>query len=115
MCQIFRQLFILKKKALASDSIFKVKSKNVYVLRIVDIIGITRVLILINGKLISKNKLNQVLILVDTNKGKKNISQFKDFQLNNSNNLDNYWLAGFSDYDASFQVQIVKRSTRPKP
>jgi LAGLIDADG endonuclease len=43
------------------------------------------------------------------------LSHFKDFKLNTSKNLDNYWLTGFSDADACFQIKIVNRSTRPKP
>ena len=32
-----------------------------------------------------------------------------------SNNFNNHWLTGFSDADASFQIKIIKRVTRPKP
>jgi hypothetical protein len=92
-----------------------VKGKNAYILKIGRIIGYAKVLNWINGKLRNPNKLNQVLKLLDTNKDKKNLSEFKDFKLNISNNLDNYWLAGFSDADASFQIKIVTRNTRPKP
>jgi hypothetical protein len=32
-----------------------------------------------------------------------------------SDSLDNFWLAGFSDADASFQVKIIKRKIRLRP
>jgi hypothetical protein len=35
--------------------------------------------------------------------------------MDSSKNLDNHWLAGFSDADASFQIKIIKRITRNKP
>jgi hypothetical protein len=55
-------------------------------------------------KIRNQNKLNQVFRLLETNKGKRHLSKFQDFKLNISNNLDNYWLSGFSDADASFQI-----------
>jgi LAGLIDADG endonuclease len=107
-------LAIYLKNLLGSGTIRKIKDKNAYVLRISEVRGITRVLNLINGKIRNPNKLDQILRLLETNKGKKHFSEFVNFRLNTSNNLDNYWLAGFSDADASFQVKIVKRSTRSK-
>jgi LAGLIDADG endonuclease len=71
---------------------------------------------LINGKLRTEHRFNQVLnnILSHT--------RYKDLNLNftmvdqaKSNNFDNHWLAGFSDADASFQIKIIKRITRNKP
>ena len=35
--------------------------------------------------------------------------------MNNSKDLDNHWLAGFSDADSSFQIKIITRDIRPKP
>jgi hypothetical protein len=58
--------------------------------------------------------LNQILRLLETNKGKTYFSEFKDFKLNTSNNLDNYWLSGFSDADASFQIKILNRRIKNK-
>lgn len=75
--------------------------------------GILKVLNLINGKLRTKNKFNQVLnnVLVHTRYAKE---QF-EFQINDSNSLDNHWIAGFSDADASFQIKIINKSNRLKP
>jgi LAGLIDADG endonuclease len=35
--------------------------------------------------------------------------------LNNNNDFHNYWLAGFSDADASFQIKIINKPNRNKP
>lgn len=34
---------------------------------------------------------------------------------NNSNDLDNYWISGFAEGDASFQIKVVNRANRIKP
>jgi|SRR5215217_739018 hypothetical protein len=74
------------------------------------------VLNLINGKLRTEHRFNQVLNNILSH------SRYKDLNLNftfvgeaDSNNFDNHWLAGFSDADASFQIKIIKRITRNKP
>jgi len=107
-------LAIYLTKVLGFGSIYKVKDKNAYDLRINSIIGFIKILKLINGKLRNPKKLNQILRLIETNKGKTYFSEFKDFKLNTSNNLDNYWLAGFSDADASFQIKILNRRIKNK-
>ena len=41
--------------------------------------------------------------------------RFKDlplFSKNNESNLNNHWLAGFSDADASFQIKLVSKEKR---
>lgn len=102
--------YYLKKK-IGYGSIHKVKNKNAILLVITAIKGMEKVINLINGKLRTDGKLQQI---------KKNILshvKFKDFKditvsLNTSNSLDNLWLAGFSDADASFQTQLVFRNNR---
>lgn len=71
---------------------------------------------LINGKLRTEHRFNQVLNNILSN------TRYKDNNLNftmvdkaKSNNFDNHWLAGFSDADASFQIKFIKRITRNKP
>jgi hypothetical protein len=34
---------------------------------------------------------------------------------NNSNDLDNYWISGFAEGDASFQIKVVNKANRIKP
>jgi hypothetical protein len=68
---------------------------------------------LINGKLKTEHRFNQVVnnVLSHT----KYADQNRNFTIDSSKNLDNHWLAGFSDADASFQIKIIKRITRKKP
>ena len=42
-------------------------------------------------------------------------NKFPPFNKNNDDNLNNHWLAGFSDADASFQIKILNRKNRTKP
>ena len=91
----------------------KVKDKNAYLLIISNKEGMLQVINLINGKLRTKHRFDQVVnnVLNHTKYTDQNIH----FTLDSSKNLDNHWLAGFSDADASFQIKIIKRITRNKP
>lgn len=101
------------KEILSNCNVRKVKDKNAYLLVVSKKEGILNVLNLINGKLRSENKFNQVINNILSH------SRFKDsnidFIINSSNDFDNHWLAGFSDADASFQIKIVNRTTRKNP
>lgn len=101
------------KEKLGYGSVKKVKNKNAYILVISSKDGIMKVLNLINEKLRNLNKFNQVInnILTKSNYSNENIK----FIINNSNNYDNYYITGFSDADASFQIKIIYRKNRDKP
>ena len=43
------------------------------------------------------------------------INLINKFTLCNNEDLNNYWLSGFSDADASFQIKIVNRDNKIKP
>ena len=72
-----------------------------------------RVINLINGKLRTEHRFNQVInnVLSDT----RYIDQNIKFTMDSSKNFYNHWLAGFSDADSSFQIKILERITRNKP
>ena len=72
-----------------------------------------RVINLINGKLRTEHRFNQVInnVFSDT----RYIDQNIKFTMDSSKNFYNHWLAGFSDADSSFQIKILKRITRNKP
>ena len=105
----------------------KVKDKNAYLLIIANKKGMLQVINLINGKLRTKHRFDQVVNNVLNHN--KYTDQNIHFTLDSSKNLDNHWLAGFSDADASgaglqagcaspqasFQIKIIKRITRNKP
>lgn len=98
---------------LGYGNVKKVKNKNAYLLVISNKQGMLHVINLINGKLRTEHRFNQVInnVLSHAGYNDKNINFTKD----SSNSFDNHWLAGFSDADASFQIKIIKRITRSKP
>ena len=101
------------KNRLGFGSVKKVKDKNAYLYVISNKEGIIRTINLINGKLRTFNKFNQVInnILSHSKYTEENIN----FKINNSNDFYNHWIAGFSDADASFQIKIVNRVNKSKP
>lgn len=101
------------KERLGYGNVRKVKDKNAYLLIVSNKKGMLNVINLINGKLRTEHRFNQVInnILSHTRYNDQNLNFTKD----SSNNFDNHWLAGFSDADASFQIKIIKRITRNKP
>uniref|UniRef100_UPI0030E3BBC1 LAGLIDADG endonuclease n=1 Tax=Daedaleopsis nitida TaxID=1140402 RepID=UPI0030E3BBC1 len=107
------QLAYYIKKIIGFGHVKKVKNKNAYLYIISNKEGIIKVINLINGKLRTFNKFNQVInnILSHSKYTEENIN----FKINNSNDFYNNWIAGFSDADASFQIKIVNRVNRSKP
>ena len=91
----------------------RVKDKNAYLLIVSKKEGILNVLNLINGKLRSENRFNQVINNILNHDRYKGINI--NFSMNLTDDFNNHWLAGFSDADASFQVKIINRNTRKKP
>ncbi len=101
------------KKRLGFGNVRKVKDKNAYLLIISNKDGLLKVINLINYKLRTLNKYNQVMnnILNHSLYNKENI----EFKMNYNNDFNNHWIAGFSDADASFQIKVVNRLNRSKP
>ena len=101
------------KERLGYGNVRKVKDKNAYLLIISKKDGLIKVLNLINSKLRTLNKYNQVInnILNHYLYNTENIV----FKMNINNDLNNHWIAGFSDADASFQIKVVNRLNRSKP
>ena len=104
--------YYLKEK-LGNCNVKKVKDKNAYLLIVSKKEGILNVLNLINGKLRSENRFNQVINNILNHDRYKGINIY--FTMNLTDDFNNHWLAGFSDADASFQVKIINRNTRKKP
>lgn len=101
------------KERLSCGSVKKVKDKNAYLFIISNKDGMMNVLNLINGKLRNLNRFNQVINKVLTNS--KYINENLIFRINDTNNYDNHYIAGFSDADASFQIKIIYKKNRNKP
>jgi hypothetical protein len=68
-----------------------------------------KVLNLIKGKIRHENKINQINNNILARPFFKSLPKFI---LNTDNNLYNYWLAGFTDADGSFQIKVLKRIKR---
>lgn len=100
------------KSYLGYGSVKKVKDKNAFILVLSSKLGIERVITLINGKIRTINKYNQIVKNVLANPKYMDFSKNLNFKLNVSNNFNNHWLAGFSDADASFQIKILDRFNR---
>jgi hypothetical protein len=101
------------KERLGYGNVKKVKDKNAYLLIVSNKNGMLNVINLINGKLKTEHRFNQVInnVLSHTKYADQNIN----FTIDSSKNFDNFWLAGFSDAEASFQIKIIKRITSNKP
>lgn len=97
------------KERLGFGSVKKVKDKNAFLLIITSKEGLEKIIRLINGKIKTENKLNQIQNNILSQP--KYIEFNKKFSLNLNLNKDlkNHWLAGFSDADASFQIKILNR------
>ena len=108
-------LAYLIKKKIGYGNIYKVKNKKAIILVISHRIGLHKVLNLINGKLRSTEKLNQIKDNILTHSYFKSIfsGEAKNtnlFSLNLNVDLNNYWLSGFSDADASFQIKLITKN-----
>lgn len=94
------------KKRIGYGNVYKIKDKKAvrYICKNKE--GLLIILYLINGKLVSKYKYDQLI--------KHNYSE--DFNINimpplNNLSLDNYWLAGFTQADGCFHISVVKSKT----
>lgn len=95
------------KSYIKFGQIKKIKNKAAVIYIISKKEGILKILNLINGKMRTLFKWNQV---------KNNISyQFNWLPLDESPLKQNWWLAGFIDADGSFQIKIINRENRNKP
>jgi hypothetical protein len=105
------QLAYYIKKIIGFGNVKKVKDKNAYLYIISNKNGILKTIHLINNKLRTINKYNQVMNII---MNPKYLDENIEFSMNSTKDFNNHWIAGFSDADASFQIKIVNRDTRPK-
>jgi hypothetical protein len=98
------------KKQIGYGSVYKIPNKNAVLYRVAHSKGVLKIANLINGKLRTDKveKLNQNT-LPRVNKGLSTPLQ-PHSKVTHTKINENYWLVGFSDADASFQVKIVKSS-----
>jgi len=94
------------KNKLGYGNVYKVKNKDAIILVVSKLAGIEKVLELINGKIRSQSKLDQIYNNIISN---PYFSKYTCINLNTEASLDNYWLSGFADADASFQIKLISR------
>jgi len=101
------------KERVGFGSVKKVQNKNAYLLIIAAREGLEKVINLINGKIRTENKFNQITnnILSHPKFCGKTIS----LKLNLDIDLKNHWLAGFSDASATFQIKLITRTDQEQP
>jgi hypothetical protein len=100
------------KKRLEYGSVKKVKAKNALILVIASKKGLEKIINLINGKIRTENKFNQIINNILNHAKFAEFSKKIDFKLNLDKDLKNHWLAGFTDADGSFQIKVLNRSNR---
>ena len=66
--------------------------------------GLERVINLINGKFRKENIFNQITYNILNHNKYFEFSKILNLKLNTNNDLNNHWLAGFSDADSRFQI-----------
>ena len=98
------------KKQIGYGTIYKVKNKNAIIFVVAATKGMERVINLINGKLRTAKKLDQIEKNILSNPKYKKFSNGIVLSLNIDRDLGNLWLAGLSDADASFQIKLITRN-----
>jgi hypothetical protein len=100
------------KEQLDCGSVKKVKNKNAFILVISSIKGLEKVINLINGKIRTINKFNQININILNHKKFADFSKKIKIKLNLDKDFKNHWLAGFTDADGSFQIKVLIRNNK---
>lgn len=100
------------KNRLGYGNIRKIKNKNAILLIISCKKGMEKIINLINGKIRTENKFNQINKNILIHKNYLEFSQTINLNLNISKNLENHWLSGFTDADGNFQIKIINRKNR---
>lgn len=99
------------KSRIGYGNVYKVKSKKAVIFVVGKLEGIKKILQFINGKIRTSSKLDQINnnLLINPH-----FNDFINFKKNETLDLENYWLSGFSDADASFQIKLINRSDKNK-
>nr|YP_009710665.1 LAGLIDADG endonuclease [Amanita muscaria]QFZ98613.1 LAGLIDADG endonuclease [Amanita muscaria] len=95
------------KNRLGYGSIRKVKNKNAILLIIAAKKGLEKVINLINGKIRTENKVNQITKNILNHEKFSEFSKTISFNCCLDKNLENHWLAGFTDADGIFQIKTI--------
>lgn len=105
------------KSQIGYGSVLNIKNKNAIKYVVSHSNGLLRILELINNKIKTDNKYNQIinyLLVNNTLVKQKFFSKYDKFNKGNIYDFNNHWLAGFIDADGSFQIKIVNRCLRSR-
>lgn len=113
--------FIVKR--LGFGTITAIKYKKAYFLRLTGTSNIEAIIHLINpcpvpgrgkgGKVRTVNKYNKMIKLLSSTRF-TDLRERVELKRNITDYFNNYWLAGFTDADGSFQIKILNRAGRSK-
>jgi hypothetical protein len=106
------QLAYYVKKQVGYGNVRKVKNKNAVLLIVANKKGIETIINLINNKIRTNSKFNQITNNILLNPKYIEFSKTITLSLNTGNDLQNHWLAGFSDAEASFQIKLINGNNR---
>jgi hypothetical protein len=106
------QLAYYIKKQLGYGNVRKVKNKNAVILIVANKKGIEIIINLINRKFRTYSKFDQITNNILANPQYMEFNKTFTLGLNTSINMENHWLAGFSDADASFQIKVINRNNK---
>lgn len=74
-------------------------------------LGLIKMLDLLKGKIRYNNKFNQIKNNSLTN---PKFCIYSSFCIKNDVNLNNHWLAGFSETGVNFQIKLITKMKKPK-
>lgn len=100
------------KSRLSFGSVYKVKNKHALVLVVAARAGVEKVMRLVNGKFRTHHRYEQAINRIINHKKFVEFQKEGPFTQNCSADLENYWLSGFSDADATFQLKTLVNYTR---
>ena len=103
------------KERLGFGNVRKVKNKNAILLIISNKKGLENIINLINGKIRTESKFNQIKNNILSHPRFADFAKSTDLKLNLNADLKNHWLAGFTDADGCFQIKtIIRRPAKSK-
>lgn len=86
------------------------KDNDAFIYILSSTVGIEKVLNLINGKLRTDNKYNQIMNNLFKHNNFIEFSAKIVFKLNKETNLKNHWISGYSDAVAKFQITVLNQN-----
>ena len=95
------------KKRIGYGSVKKLKTREAILYNLSSSEGLIKTINLINGKIRSKNTLNQIITNVLSNSKFSEIQNQNNLNIKLDNDFNNHWLAGFSDARASLHINFV--------